>query len=75
MSKTENRIPIRRILNPADRQRLAALAETQSTAAAAALVGIHPQTYASLAAGIAAHRSTVALVERRLAELTAGGAK
>ena len=71
--KTENRIPIRRTLHPADRKRLADLAEAHSTAAAAALVGIHPQTYATLTAGIAAHRSTVALVERRLAEIAVDG--
>ena len=36
---------------------------------AAAEVGVHAQTLATLAAGLTANRSTVALVERRLAEM------
>jgi hypothetical protein len=71
MPNAENRTPKRRALVAENRQRLTDLAADAGAAAAAALVGIHPQTYASLAAGFVAHRSTVALVERRLAELEA----
>lgn len=69
MPNTEDRKPKRRSLSPEDRQRLSYLARREGASGAAAIVGVHPQTYASLAAGFMAHRSTVALVERRLAEL------
>lgn len=73
MSETENRIPIRRAIGSAEREQIVALVEARGAAAAAALVGVHTQTLASLAAGFAAHRSTVGLVERRLAELATEG--
>ena len=69
MPNTECRTPKRRSLSPEDRQRLSDLARRDGAATAAATVGVHAQTYAALAAGFNAHRSTVALVERRLAEL------
>ena len=75
MPKTESQIPSRRALDPSDRKRLAELAAGSGAAVAAARVGIHPQTFASLAAGFTAHRSTVALVERRLTELASEGRK
>lgn len=69
MPNAEDRKPKRRSLSPEDRQRLSDLAQREGAATAASLVGVHPQTYAALAAGFNAHRSTVALVERRLTEL------
>lgn len=75
MSKTEDRIPLRRAIGALERQQIVTLVEARGAAAAAALVGVHTQTLASLAAGFAAHRSTVGLVERRLAELAAEGGK
>jgi hypothetical protein len=69
MPKAENRKPGQHVLGRTQRSRLRDLAADKGTAGAAALVGIHPQTYAGLVAGLPAHASTVALIERRLAEL------
>lgn len=76
MQKPENRKPKTkyRPLSPSLRGRLKRLAAEKGTNAAAALIGVHPQTYANVAAGLPAHRSTAALVERRLAEIDDGGA-
>jgi len=73
MPKAESRIPSRRAIGAVERQQIVALVEARGASAAAALVGVHTQTLASLAAGFAAHRSTVGLVERRLAELATEG--
>jgi hypothetical protein len=51
------------------RRRLVDLSRTRGLRAVASQIGISPQTLASLAAGIRANASTVALVERRLAEI------
>lgn len=52
------------------RQRIILLTREKGLRALANRIGISPQTLASIAAGIRANSSTVALVERRLAELT-----
>jgi hypothetical protein len=69
MTKAENQKPKRRVLAPTLRKQLAQLATKQGTVAAAKLLGVHPQTLAAVLAGLPGHRSTVALVERRLVEL------
>jgi len=51
------------------RARLVELTRARGLRALAAQIGISPQTLASVAAGLRAHASTVALVERRLVEL------
>jgi len=55
------------------RRVLVDLAEQRGLRAVADQVGVSPQTLAAVAAGIAANASTVALVERRLAELATEG--
>jgi hypothetical protein len=55
---------------PSDRrQRLVDLARTRGLRALADEIGVSPQTLAAIAAGIKVNASSVALVERRLAEL------
>jgi hypothetical protein len=55
------------------RRRLVHLSQARGLRALADQIGVSPQTLASLAAGIRANASTVALVERRLAELATDG--
>lgn len=74
MPTPETGIPLRRSLTDQERHRLVDLAAQAGPAAAARLIGIHPQTYAALAAGFRGHRSTVALIERRLTEMDAAEA-
>lgn len=71
--KTESHEPERTTLTARDRRRVVALARTLTTAVFARMCGVHPQTIGRLAAGLPGHRSTVAFVERRLAELAAVG--
>ncbi len=51
------------------RKRILLLTREKGLRALADKIGVSPQTLASIAAGIWANASTVALVERRLAEL------
>lgn len=57
------------------REKLLLLVQRKGLRAAADEIGVSPQTLASAAAGIRANASTVALVERRLAELASEEAK
>lgn len=69
MPKSEIRKP-GRVLERAQRKQLKQLADEHGTVAAAAIIGVHTQTYANLVAGLTSHASMVALVQRRLSELT-----
>lgn len=64
--ETRNRKPRRRALPEPLRLRLIDLEAEVGLVDAAEHLGIHPQTYASLAAGFTANGSTVSLVEVRL---------
>lgn len=65
--ETRHQISRRRALPEPLRLRLIDLEREIGLVAAAEQVGIHPQTYAALAAGFTANGSTVSLVEVRLA--------
>lgn len=63
--------PKRTVLLPEHKQKLFDLVQSNGLAHVAQLLGIHAQTVTRLAAGLGGHRSVVALVERRLAEVSA----
>jgi topoisomerase IA-like protein len=73
MRQTTNRKARRRTLPEPLRLRLIDLEREIGLVAAAERVGIHPQTYAALAAGFGCNGSTVSLVEVRLEANKEGG--
>jgi hypothetical protein len=71
MSSTDSRKPTPTRLDDEQKSAVAALVNRLGILAASGVLGVHPQTVARLAAGFSGHRSVVALVEHRLADLVA----
>jgi hypothetical protein len=71
MPKATNQKPQRRSIAPKHRRQIIDLLARFGLRRSAEQVGVHAQTLATLAAGVQANGSTVALVERRLAEISA----
>lgn len=65
-----NRKSRRRSLSEGGVGQLTALIERAGLQAVADALGVHPQTVATLACGVAGNHSTVSHIERRIAEIT-----